>query len=800
MTKNVLQKTTIGCPSVGTGGTYVSTIQINGKSENVYRYEFKYEYSANAAAKTGVVTNCTVKDSDIAGAGLVWRNKGGYISGSKVEGCHKVGASGFAEYNESTSVSAPKTETVYQYWIGLSTWMEDRSSYSQASDELISKNSWKTSDTEGQVTYAVSAKIENCKVASCEWVDTDHPGIGENGFVGINRVNKEGSAGSTVSGGEAVLSNCDVADAGAAISGFAGENLNGASITNCQVYGSKAYGSSSMGSASISQSAGFIITNGAGSTIDSCSFTGQVQGLKIGGFVLTNQGTIKNSYANVRQGWNKNDNFAGAAGFVFDNAGQIEYCHSLGQFGGSQNSRNSKNGIAAGFVMNNKTGATISNSYTAMWELYEPKNNMDKYYLFAQTAGGTFTKCYAMKPSSGSWSSPATGISYVTGNELKTYTADLGTETKGQTIAYTAGIGDYPFPVSVNIKNYGDWYIQWKTTDWGNSGTQTSSTYSVSLSAGAGVFSEEAAASAKAAAAGDGSEANAISLAALDDADSSAANANAANSASGTSAAVSDLVLTLQPEESGEEETAKTELDLSEFKPTRKGWKLLGWLITSPSELADQTAKTTVSDIVTKISKVSDGTAAYELEKGAKSYHYAPEAVVTVTQDMTLAAVWVPDDDTIARTQDGTLRMDENGNILDAEEAAGDAASASSDATTEQSNDAADQKVTDSDASQTGQDTSKKTTDGKTTDASDSPAGQDSSKASNDETASAADGASEPAEQASEQEQGTSDTASAAAVKAALDTARETIPETSAAGTAEPANESSTETSEEQTE
>ncbi len=556
--------------------------------------------------------------------------------------------------------------------------------------------------------------------------------------------------------------------------------------------------------------------------------------MKIGGFVLTNQGTIKNSYANVRQGWNKNDNFAGAAGFVFDNAGQIEYCHSLGQFGGSQNSRNSKNGIAAGFVMNNKTGATISNSYTAMWEVYEPKNNMAEYHLFAGTAGGTFTKCYAMKPSSGSWSSPATGISYVTGNELKTYTADLGTETKGQTIAYTAGIGDYPFPVSVSIKNYGDWYIQWKTTDWGNSGTQTSSTYSVNLSAGAGVFSEEAAASAKAAAAGDGSEANAISLAALDDADSSAANANAANSASGTSAAVSDLVLTLQPEESGEEETAKTELDLSEFKPTRKGWKLLGWLITSPSELADQTAKTTASDIVTKISKASDGDASYVLEKGAKSYHYAPDAVVTVTQDMTLAAVWVPDDDTIARTQDGTLRMDENGNILDAEEAAGDAASASSDATTEQSNNAAatdgqtssdaagdnagtgttqsgekttdsaanaaDQKVTDPDASQTGQDTSKKTTDGKTTDASNLLDGQDSSKASNDETASAADGASEPAAQASEQEQGTSDTASAAAVKAAPDTAHEEIPETSAVGTAETANESSTETSEEQTE
>ena len=122
----------------------------------------------------------------------------------------------------------------------------------------------------------------------------------------------------------------------------------------------------------------------------------------------------------------------------------------------------------------------------------------------------------------------------------------------------------------------------------------------------------------------------------------------------------------------GEDET---ELHLSEFVPQMKGWKLLGWLITSPSELSASEKTTTVSDVVTKINKLSDGDAeasgsskaVYELETGTKSFHYAPDAVITVTEDMTLSAVWVPDDDTIEKAKDGTLRMDENGNILDDE-------------------------------------------------------------------------------------------------------------------------------------
>ena len=98
-------------------------------------------------------------------------------------------------------------------------------------------------------------------------------------------------------------------------------------------------------------------------------------------------------------------------------------------------------------------------------------------------------------------------------------------------------------------------------------------------------------------------------------------------------------------------------------------------MITSPSELSASEKTTTVSDVVTKINKLSDGDAeasgsskaVYELETGTKSYHYAPDAVMTVTEDMTLSAVWVPDDDTVEKAKDGTLRMDENGNILEDE-------------------------------------------------------------------------------------------------------------------------------------
>lgn len=726
VTKNVLTKTLVSSPKAGEQGTYVATVQIDGEYVNVIRYAFKYEYSIKGTASTGVVEKCVVKTSTrISGAGLVWRNIGGRITDSGVEECHNIGASGFAEYNESTFVTAPKTQTEYQYWISLSNWIEDRSSYRQVPDAVISQNNWATMTSDGEITFAVDALIDNCHVSGCEWNSTDQPGIGESGFVRINRVNTEGTAASTEAqgSGKAVISNCSVADVGAAVSGFAYENLNGAQITRCQVYGSKGsnkgYSSSSIGSAGIDQSAGFVVTNDSGSVIDSCSFTGQVQGQKIGGFVCTNEGTIRNSYANIHQGWNSTE--VNAAGFVLWNekGGQIQYCHALGIFGGSQDKSKQKSCKAAGFVWENKTGASIANSYAAIWETSKPGFNMKEYSLFARTAGGTFTECYAMKPDSGTWTSSNSGIKFVTGETIKNKTDTLGDAEKGITVAYGEKIGDYPFPVKADIPNYGDWYDKWGDTP--SSSAQSASEYSVSLTAGAGIFSEESVAAGKAISAGEGSEANAISLAALNEADALSAEVGTTSAGdTGTDAAVSELVLTLQPEESGEVEVAETELDLSQFTPTRKGWKLLGWLITSPSELANQTEKTVVSDIVTKINKVSEegatgstlekgeaissetgssdtsaseqaGTgsaekaegqtrsaeAVYELEKGSKSYHYAPDAVITVTQDVTLAAVWVPDDDTIAKAKDGTLRMDESGNVLDTEAADANAASKS---------------------------------------------------------------------------------------------------------------------------
>ena len=176
--------------------------------------------------------------------------------------------------------------------------------------------------------------------------------------------------------------------------------------------------------------------------------------------------------------------------------------------------------------------------------------------------------------------------------------------------------------------------------------------------------------------------------------------------------------------ELGEEEET---LDLSQLVPERKGWKLLGWLITAPSELTASTEKTTVSDIVTKVTKVSDGSAEeedadaqntenaaagagdseetevpkaiYQLEMGTKSYHFAPDAVITVTEDMTLSAVWVPDDGTIEKAKDGTLRMDENGAILDGEE------QVTNDVTNETTETDSDASAADTSSAVTGDDT-----------------------------------------------------------------------------------------------
>lgn len=783
VTKNVLKKVTIEEPADGTGGVYKDWTT----GGNIYTYTSKYRYEKNAEIQTGVIDGCTVKNSEISGAGMVWRNKGGSIKNSSVEGCNNIGASGFVEYNVSTSVTAPQTETEYQYWIGMQTWQSDRSKYTQASDALIAEKGWDTKKSDGAVTVAVDAIIENCSVKDSKWVKNGVQGVKGSGFVGYNQVNSEGGT-STEAGGEALIRNCIVEDVVAEKSGFVGENTGGAKISRCFVYGSKEKNqnvnppamTSSMGNPGIQTSAGFALLNDEASVIESCSFTGQLQGLKIAGFIYTNEGTIRDSYANIIQVWNKYE--MTAAGFVYENSGTIEYCHSLGAFQGVQEGDYYGKGKEAGFVWTSNKGSTISNSYAAIYSVDTTGTAKTSYYsLFAQSISGTFTNCYALKYDRLKNSySEATGITFVTGDELKAKTEELG-DAKGTTVAYKV-TGDYPFPARVDITNYGDWYTEWQTkwSLWAND------SYSVSLTAGAGIFSEESVAAGKALSAGEGSEENAISLASLDETDGLSADAGTTNAGgTGTDAAVSELVLALQLEEAGEEEAAKTELDLSQFTPTRKGWKLLGWLITSPSELANQTEKTVVSDIVTKINKVSEKTAAggtsengeassseteasgagaseqagtgsaeteesqtksartvYELEKGSKSYHYAPDAVITVTQDVTLAAVWVPDDDTIAKAKAGTLRMDESGNVLDEEKVDENTASTSDGAKTEQKGAAESQTDTSSaDKESSTSDTGTSTTDGTASDGTDAGTTASGDKSADAATAGTTDAA-----------------------------------------------------------
>ncbi|MDO5593089.1 MAG: hypothetical protein Q4G57_09355, partial [Bacillota bacterium] len=315
-----------------------------------------------------------------------------------------------------------------------------------------------------------------------------------------------------------------------------------------------------------------------------------------------------------------------ASGFVNKNEGSISFCHTLGTIEG--------NNSIAGFTLNNSNGE-ISDSYSAMWS-YKASN----YSLFApDKAGGTFISCYALLLDSNG--TEANGITKVTAETLKKKT-ELSGVTAGTTVKTVAygqlntslnETSEYPFPCGSSITNYGDW--QENVTASGNEKTVTLLAGSNAAFAGEAIpalMSEEM--------------------------------------------ADEDILQEEGPREIqavlGEDET---ELNLSEFVPQMKGWKLLGWLITSPSELSASEKTTTVSDVVTKINKLSDGEAeasgsskaVYELETGTKSYHYAPDAVITVTEDMTLSAVWVPDDDTVEKAKDGTLRMDENGNILEDE-------------------------------------------------------------------------------------------------------------------------------------
>lgn len=587
----------------------------------VYQNEYvKPSENVGDDYKSGVIQNCVIRNSDVKGAGLVWKNYGGTITESSVENC-KTGFAGFVQKN-------------------------------------VSKDLGK--DADGNAVYA-KAVVDSCSVRNIVTAG--------NGFAGNNTGKKLATPFSSTeeqafASSQATIRNCSVVNGVISGYGFAYENEINGLIENCQIYGDKSQYEEYLTEAATwtgeqanrryyphaeqetqrktvyelvaltgttdesFSGAGFVRSNDENCVIENCSVTGTIDwnnGKPLAGFIDSNKGSITGSYGNVILGSKTSSK---VSGFVNKNVGSISFCHSLGTIEGKN---------IAGFVMNNsseKANSKISYSYSAMWP-YKASN----YSLFAPAnAGGTFTSCYALSDSNGT---EANGITKVTAETLKSKT-ELSGVTAGtavKTVAYGQlntslnETSEYPFPCGSSITNYGDW--QENVTASGKEKTVTLLAGSSAVFAGEAVpvlMSEEM--------------------------------------------ADEDI---LQEEGSREIQAVlgedETELNLSEFVPQMKGWKLLGWLITSPSELSASEKTTTVSDVLTKINKLSDGDAeasgsskaVYELETGTKSYHYAPDAVITVTEDMTLAAVWVPDEDTIAKAKDGTLRMDENGNILDDE-------------------------------------------------------------------------------------------------------------------------------------
>lgn len=561
-------------------------------------YQNEYVTPSESAGKDyspGVIKNCVIRNSKVKGAGLVWKNLGGSITGSSVEKC-TTGFAGFVQKNVSKALGT---------------------------------------DGNGNQIYA-KAVVDNCSVRNIE--------AAGNGFVGNNTgveptapfssTEEEASASC-----RAEISNCSVVNGKISGYGFVYKNETNGLVENCQIYGDGDKPQYELVTLTVKDDdfsgAGFAKSNDEKSRIANCSVTGTIDWENkepLAGFIASNQGEITGSYSNVCMG-SKDNNASGkasASGFVNKNEGSISFCHTLGTIEGNKK--------IAGFTMENQNG-TISHSYSAMWS-YKASNSSNCSLFAPANPGGTFTSCYALSNSDGT---EANGITEVTAKtlELKTELSEVAAGKEGKTVAYgqlNTGLNatsKYPFPCGSEITNYGDW--------------QESVTVSVS-----------------------GKEKTVTLL----------AGSNAAF-AGGT-------VPALMSEETADEDTSQeegpreiqtvlgeseTELNLSEFVPQRKGWKLLGWLITSPSELSASEKTTTVSDVVTKINKLSDGDAeasgsskaVYELETGTKSYHYAPDAVITVTEDMTLSAVWVPDDDTVEKAKDGTLRMDENGNILEDE-------------------------------------------------------------------------------------------------------------------------------------
>ena len=585
----------------------------------VYQNEYvKPSENAGDDYRSGVIQNCVIRNSDVKGAGLVWKNLGGSITDSSVENC-KTGFAGFVQKNVSKALGT---------------------------------------DVSGNKIYA-RAVVDNCSVRNIV--------AAGNGFAGNNTGVKPMEPFSSTeeqafASCRAEIRNCSVVNGVISGYGFAYENEENGFIENCQIYGDKSQYEEYLTEAATwtgeqvnrryypytdrteqkkkayelvtltvrtdnFSGAGFAGKNDEKSGITNCSVTGVINWENkkpLAGFIDDNKGNITGSCNNVIMG-SKNNNADGkASGFVNDNEGSISFCHTLGTIEG--------NSSIAGFSMDNKEG-NISCSYSAMWS-YKAK----KYSLFAlDNAVGTFTSCYALSNIDGTEDN---GITKVTAETLKSKTEQLSGVTAGTTVKTVAygqlntslnETSEYPFPCGSSITNYGDWKENVNAS--GNEKTVTLLAGSNAAFAGEAIpalMSEEI--------------------------------------------ADEDILQEEGPREIqavlGEDET---ELNLSEFVPQMKGWKLLGWLITSPSELSASEKTTTVSDVVTKINKLSDGDAeasgsskaVYELETGTKSYHYAPDAVITVTEDMTLSAVWVPDDDTIEKAKDGTLRMDENGNILE---------------------------------------------------------------------------------------------------------------------------------------
>ena len=660
----------------------------------------------------GKISGITVRNSKLGSAGLVYLNKGINGQNGRIESCaienSTIQGAGLVYTNNGCVEKCTVKDCIIQ---GSGFVYENI------------KNNYST----GQMS---ECNIKNCSVQQDGFVRINQGGVIKNSNVYDSSIKGNGFAGTNTTdsqqnyGSAGVIESCNIVNANIGKMGFAEENkCNNAVIKNCQIYGDvddylkycleysdktkrkfQCYDDNwnpiedpvmpeneqgniseekkskigyflirvgisitSNGDVEASDQSkvictGFVNEN-MNAEITNCSFTGTIKGTsKSIGFVGTNAGSISGSYANsMLEGED-------VSGFVYENSrgsgNGIIRCHSIGKI------QFSKSGC--GFI--GKLGESnfqnsVQQSYAAIAEV---KGSAEQYMLWGAAEKNQYSpayfECYVMYPMKtnvGLKNDVPISVKKCTSNQLSTgeWKNKLGHVAGSKTVVYAQYNSDlkqgdtYPFPCGSDITNYGDW----KLTD-GNS----AAAHTITLAAGSmAVFPEDVVRSLSA---------DAAVMAASDDGNTE--NADEAAITGTENAYGQDTI----PEEDrhevqlelGEEEET---LDLAELVPVRKGWKLLGWLITSPSELSASEKTTTVSDVVTKINKLSDveaeasssSKAVYELETGTKSYHYAPDAVITVTEDMTLSAVWVPDDDTVEKAKDGTLRMDENGNILEDE-------------------------------------------------------------------------------------------------------------------------------------